>query len=504
MRRIQRQQLQRLAAAVSATALCFFANLSALGQVVSDEDIALAVERQIARDAAVDRSSMDIFVTDGVVTLDGTTDTLAARQMAEDIAGIVRGVRSVVNRLRLAPTSKTADDIQHDVETALRVDPVAESYEVDVRTGAGGFVELTGEVESWAERAQIEQSVMTVPGVASIQNELTVESSQSPRGAGEISEEILSRLRWDVRVDDSLINVLVLDGSRVTLSGTVGSLAEKRHAEKLARVAGVTDVYSTQLTVEPWARNDDLRRANLDPDPNDVEIGAAIATALRYDPRVSVENVVVTSRDGHVQLSGSVSNLMAFRAAADDARNTYGVRSVENNLVVTPEGRDDEEIRRLLTNALRGYGLTDANDISVRVSNGVVRLIGDATSALAHWRAESIASAVRGVTEVRNELTIDGHMPTLLTRLYAFDPQVDQFLSANDDGVKTDREIRRDVESELFWSPFVDSDEIDIEVENGVVTLRGKVESSREYSAARENAFEGGAFTVNNELRVSD
>lgn len=44
---------------------------------------------------------------------------------------------------------------------------------------------------------------------------------------------------------------------------------------------------------------------------------------------------------------------------------------------------------------------------------------------------------------------------------------------------------------------------ITVEVEDGVATLTGTVESWGEYRAAAENALEGGAIMVDNELEVS-
>jgi osmotically-inducible protein OsmY len=55
---------------------------------------------------------------------------------------------------------------------------------------------------------------------------------------------------------------------------------------------------------------------------------------------------------------------------------------------------------------------------------------------------------------------------------------------------------------ELFWSPFVEGDEIDLRVENGAVTLYGTVDSWAEYNTVTNNAFEGGATRVNNNLIV--
>jgi len=69
---------------------------------------------------------------------------------------------------------------------------------------------------------------------------------------------------------------------------------------------------------------------------------------------------------------------------------------------------------------------------------------------------------------------------------------------------KTDREIEEDVESELWWSPFVDSDAITVEVNADVVTLIGTVEDWDELQAAKENACEGGATEVLSKLEIEN
>jgi osmotically-inducible protein OsmY len=69
--------------------------------------------------------------------------------------------------------------------------------------------------------------------------------------------------------------------------------------------------------------------------------------------------------------------------------------------------------------------------------------------------------------------------------------------------VKTDREIKNAIKNELWWSPFVDSDEVTVKVEDGVATLMGTVDSWSERRAATNNALEGGAIRVENDLVVS-
>jgi len=67
---------------------------------------------------------------------------------------------------------------------------------------------------------------------------------------------------------------------------------------------------------------------------------------------------------------------------------------------------------------------------------------------------------------------------------------------------RSDREIREDVRDELWWSPFVDEEQVEVSVEDGTVTLAGTVDTPGEKRAALENAYEGGATWVRNELQV--
>jgi len=67
-----------------------------------------------------------------------------------------------------------------------------------------------------------------------------------------------------------------------------------------------------------------------------------------------------------------------------------------------------------------------------------------------------------------------------------------------------DTEIETAIESELWWSPYVDAENVDVAVTNGTVTLTGTVSSFTAKGAATDNAFEGGAAWVNNNLAVLD
>ena len=67
------------------------------------------------------------------MTLSSSVDNLPARQRAMRIAETVKGVRAVVNTIRVLPPIFRSDNkITDDVKQALVLDPATDSYAVDV------------------------------------------------------------------------------------------------------------------------------------------------------------------------------------------------------------------------------------------------------------------------------------------------------------------------------------------------------------------------------------
>jgi len=496
---------KRISPLVVAAGLTAFATTSA-AQIadISDGDIVRAIEQEFLRDDIVPFNRIDVVSENGVVTLTGRVSNLAARRHAEDVVGIVRGVRSIVDRVEVATEPRTVAELGKAVEAALAADPTTEPYGIEVWPMAAGLVQLTGTVDSWAERMLTENVVATVPGVTAIDNRIGLDNSAAYRREADISNDITGRMRWDVRVDDSLIHVLVREGGRVLLSGTVGSLAEKQHAIRLAWVDGVHEVDAESLNVESWARDADVRRDEAAPIAvEDEAVETALSRSLRYDPRVRREGIDIAIEGGTALLRGSVDNLQAKVSAERDALNTVGVERVFNHLKVHPMPMlSDTEIEQLLTDTLSGYGLSEASGIGIDVHEGVARLTGDVDTMLEYWRADQAASAVRGVEALHNDITVRGSTPTYASYWYGFYPRLLEMEGTEHSSAKSDREIYADVESELFWSPFVDEDSVDIDVDDGLVILSGRVDSDFERRAARDNAFEGGARVVQNDLVV--
>lgn len=443
---------------------------------VTDDNIRIAVDTDLWIDNVVTANTIDVTVAEGIVRLEGTVNNLLAKERAQAIAESIVGVRSVVNMVDVKPEVIPANDtLAQRVENAWLADPAADSYELTAVAG-NGKVTLTGTVDSYAEREIAETVAKGVRGVIGIDNQIDI-NVKADRPDTEIEIEVEKRLRNDVRVDDSLVDVNVNNG-KVNLSGTVGTAQEKNDAYTCAWVAGVSSVKTDNLEVKWWAR-DDMRRKKTFVSLSDKEIEAAVKDAFLYDPRVFSFEPEVSVSNGTVTLSGTVDNLAARKAAAKDARNTLGVWRVKNQLKVRTDVPTNQELEKRVATALVNDPYVMRYEINIDAYNGWVYLSGQVNTSYERARAKDVAEGVKGALGVVNNITFEN--------IWVY---------------KTDWEIRAEVKDQLAWSPFVDSEDVTVSVSQGTVTLTGEVDSWSEWESAQQNAYEAGARNVINNLSV--
>lgn len=469
---------------------------------LSDSAITHAVDNELAFDRAVPAEQIGVSTSDGIVSLTGTVDNLLAKDQALRLAETVRGVRSVINRIEVRPNTQISDrSLAHDVQDALFYDRATDSYEIAV-TAKGGKVTLTGDVQSYAEKMLAGRVAKSVNGVRAVDNQLLIKV-QANRPPQEIRAEVEKRLRWDALVDQGLIDVDVADGGKVSLSGTVGSAAEKTRATFDAWVAGVSEVSSDALEVESWAR-DKFRKTSTQP-ASDREIETAIDDALRLDPRVSSFDVTPTASAGVVVLRGEVDNIQARNAAAQVARATTGVVRVRNRIAIAPIRTSDLRIESRVISAIARNPYLDTYDIHVDSMGGTVFLSGSVDSYFEKLEADRVASSAAGIARVRNDLqVVQGGHPLVydphVTEVYPYAYEWYDYQPSRT--YTNDTAIRDEIKTELWWSPYVDEDQVNVTVSDGIAKLQGTVDSYAERAAAVENAYEGGAVWVDNDLRV--
>lgn len=475
---------------------------------VPDDDITRAISDALVKNRGVADNWITVQTTDGIVTLTGTTDNILCKDRAVTIAETVKGVRAVINNITVI-TPRIADEtLAKNTKDALLWNPATDSWEIRC-TADDGVVTLQGSVSSWQEKQLAARVVKGVRGVKEVKNRIDIDYDATHSDL-EMKNEITEVFRWNPLIDDALIDVRVKNG-QVTLSGVVGSAAEKSRAISEAWVLGVTDVNADNLTVTSWARDERFRK-NKYVAKSEREITAAVRDALEYNPYVDTGSIRVMTSNGVVTLAGTVESLKARRSARATARNTVGVWRVKDYLKVRPAPtREDTTIKDRVAQALLVDPHVSRYDIDISVKNGIVNLSGTVDTWFEKSQADDVAANVSGVVAVNNNLAVDYDTDVLV-----YDPYLDYYdwnvydyswysypAYQTYTTTKTDWEIREDINDELFWSPFVDSDAITVTVDNGVATLTGTVETWYERRTATENAYEGGAVAVDNDLRVT-
>jgi osmotically-inducible protein OsmY len=445
-------------------------------------------------DQAVKPYSPGVNASQGFVTLSGPVDNLYVRRRAVKITQSVRGVRGVIDQISVVPELRPDEDIRKDILTALLNDPATGSYRVAVAVKAG-VVALSGKVGAWAEAQLAQYLAEGVRGVRDIHNDLLIDYVDR-RTDAEIAADVQAALNWDIWVHDYPIRAAAKDG-QVTLTGTVGSALQKFRAEVDAWVRGVQSVQDSDLKVDP-AVPDKLQRRKKPPALPDAAIREAVTAALRKDPRASHYEINVIVEEGVAILEGAVGYMKAKTSAEQDARDVVGVESVVNELTLRPEMNrpSDADAQKALQAALKWDPTLDGVRIEAAVINHTAYLGGSVDYAAQKAEAQDMATRTKGVLFVRNRLTVEPELD------YFYDDLLHYHGTFGPPPLKSDAQLKRDIERAFFWSPFVHRNDIKVTVDNGVVTLTGTVGTYLGFAEADRDAHKSGAVAVINRLQV--
>jgi osmotically-inducible protein OsmY len=149
----------------------------------SDEWIALKIRTELLVKANVSATSTKVAVKDGVVTLTGTVQNLAQKDLTEAYAKDIDNVKSVRNELVVeAPAAgstvgEAIDDasITAQVKYVLLTHRSTSALSTKITT-TEGVVHITGVAGSDAEKSLVTKLAQDTRGVKSVTNDMTVKA----------------------------------------------------------------------------------------------------------------------------------------------------------------------------------------------------------------------------------------------------------------------------------------------------------------------------------------
>jgi osmotically-inducible protein OsmY len=210
------------------------------------------------------------------------------------------------------------------------------------------------------------------------------------------------------------------------------------------------------------------------------ELQRRVLDELEWEPAVKAVHIGVAVTDGVVTLTGNVESYIEKVAAERAAKRVGGVQVVANDLEVrppTPLRRNDTEIGGAVRDALEWDVRIPHDKIKARVADAAVTLEGTVPFQYQRAAAESAIRRLSGIKAVYN--------------LIGIEPAV------------VPAEVKGRIEAAFRRSAEIDAGNIQVDVADSKVVLRGNVRSWAEREEAERAAWSApGVRNVQDELKV--
>jgi osmotically-inducible protein OsmY len=210
----------------------------------------------------------------------------------------------------------------------------------------------------------------------------------------DLRNDVIEELHWDPKIDGEEVAVSAADGA-ITIRGTVGSLIQKRDAQKaVERVYGVKGV-DNKLEV----------RLMGDAAREDAELRGDVLQALMLDSVVP-STIEASIDDGYVRLNGTAEWKFQRDEAERVAGNVRGVVGVWDDVELLGPEPSAPELQHAIKKAIERNAKLDAKQLKVETEGRTVTLKGTVSSWAEHDEAVAAAWAGPGVQKVKDRILV--------------------------------------------------------------------------------------------------
>ena len=208
------------------------------------DDVAKEVEKKILAQKKVKIDNLKVLHSGETIYLEGVTDLLGPKYLAEKEALKVKGIKNVDNQIVVQPSRDVSDnEIQAELIRKINNSLKGTPFDLIGVEVNHGFVKLSGNVRDQTLPEKSYEDAMWIPGVRNVDNKIQLSSISA--GDERLRQAIFRRLRAEYPqyfLGKTPSIMIIVDGGRVLLTGYVNSEAEKQ--KMLAGVRSMSGVLS--------------------------------------------------------------------------------------------------------------------------------------------------------------------------------------------------------------------------------------------------------------------
>jgi osmotically-inducible protein OsmY len=203
-----------------------------------------------------------------------------------------------------------------------------DSIKVDAKDGV---VTLTGTVADSSHKSMAENTVASLPGVTSVDDQLKISGEQPAEHSDAwITTKVKTALLFHRNVSATGTTVYTKDGV-VTLQGVASSMAQKELTTEYAKDIDNVKSVNNEMTIAGIPATAD---ATIGDKIDDASITAEIKSSLLSHHSTSAIHTGVTTTDGVVTVTGIAKNDAEKSLVTKLVTDINGVTSVVNNMTV--------------------------------------------------------------------------------------------------------------------------------------------------------------------------